>query len=178
MAITLDGVVAPEKDDAFDHSDEGVWGHIFGLLESVDTMLIGAGMHEVYLNHWHAALTNPSSPNEGRFAKIAAQTPHLVLSRRQRTLHWPNASLLANGVAGIPELKKQAGRNIIMWGGATAAAAAIEAGVVDEYHFVTHPVIAGRGKKLFSNVEGTRRLRHQETKTLPSGIVLLRYAAA
>jgi dihydrofolate reductase len=179
MAITLDGVVAPEKLEVFDHKDEGVWGYTFGLLETVEAMLLGAGMHQEYLSYWHAALTSGSEgPNERRFATLAAKTPHFVLSRTLRKVEWPNATILAGGVAGIAELKKQAGRDIILWGGATAAAAAIEAGVVDEYSLITHPAIAGRGKKLFDNVVGMRRVRHLDSKTFASGIVAHKYARA
>jgi dihydrofolate reductase len=179
MATTVDGVVAPENMAAFDFSDEGVWNYTFAQLETVDTMLLGAGMHQEYLSHWQAALTSPTAPlNERKFATLAARTPHFVLSRTLRKVEWPNATVLAGGVDGIADLKKQAGRDIILWGGVTAAAAAIEAGVVDEYCFITNPVIAGRGKKLFTNVVGMRRLRHQETKTFPSGIVAQKYACA
>jgi dihydrofolate reductase len=180
MAITLDGVVAPEDGkDVFDYHDEGVWSSIFEMLETADTMLLGAGMHQDYLNHWQAALTSPTaSQSERKFATIAARIPHFVLSRTLREVEWPNATVLAGGVDGIADLKKQAGADIILWGGPTAAAAAIEAGVVDEYYLVTHPTIAGSGKKLFGNVVEMRRLRHLDTKTFPSGIVALRYAGA
>lgn len=179
MATTLDGVVAPENNEVFDHSDGSVWNDIFALLETVDTVLIGAGMHREYLNHWKAALESPDAPaNERKYAAIAARTPHLVLSRTPRKLDWPNATVLVGGVAGIAELKKQAGRDIIMWGGATAGAAALEAGVVDELQLVVHPAIAGPGKKLFGGAAKTRRMRHLDSKTTQAGIVTLRYAFA
>jgi dihydrofolate reductase len=178
MAITLDGVAAPEQGkDVFDLNDEGVWNYTFGMLETVDTMLLGAGMHQEYLSHWQAALTSPTaSQNERRYATLAARTPHFVLSRTLRKVEWPNATVLTGGIDGIADLKKQAGGDIILWGGPTAGAAAIEAGVVDEYHLVTHPVIAGGGKKLFGNVVKMRRVRHQDVKRFPSGIVALKYA--
>jgi hypothetical protein len=51
MAITLDGVAASESGkDVFDHTDEGVWSDTFGMLETVDTILLGAGMHQEYLS--------------------------------------------------------------------------------------------------------------------------------
>jgi dihydrofolate reductase len=178
MAITLDGVVAPEATDVFDFNDESMWGDHFDTLETVDTVLLGAGMHQEYLSHWQAALRTPTAgPNERRYAAIAARLPHFVLSRTLRSVDWPNAKVLAGGVDGIADLKKQAGRDIILWGGPTAAGAAIAAGLIDEYHLVTHPVIAGPGKKLFSNVPRVPRLQHKDTKTFPSGIVALKYAA-
>lgn len=181
MTITVDGVVAPEAEAAkvFNFEDEGVWSDHFSSIEKVDAMLLGAVTHEEYLKHWHEALNNEKAgPNERRYAAIAVRVPHFVLSRTLREVKWPNATVLRGGVEGIAELKKQAGGDILMWGGPTAAAAAIEAGVVDEYQLVTHPVIAGRGKGLFDNVAGMRRLKQTDAKPLPSGIVILKYAAA
>lgn len=178
MELTLDGVAAGENGpiEGVNHGDEGSWSDIFTTLESVDAMLIGAGTHREYLSYWQSALANSSaSPSERKFAAIAARTPHFILSRTPRTTEWPNASVLAGGVEAIASLKRQSGRDIIMWGGPTVAAAAIEAELVDEYHFVTHPVIAGCGKKLFAKVATRQRVRHLSTKTFPSGVVLVKH---
>ena len=181
MLLTLDGVAAGENGpiDMVDYGDEGSWSDIFATLETVDAMLIGAGTHREYLSYWQSALTSSTAtPSERRFAAIAARTPHFVLSRTLRTVEWPNASVLAGGVEAIASLKRQGGRDILMWGGPTVAAAAIEAELIDEYHLDTHPVIAGRGKKLFANVATTHRVRHLSTKTFPSGVVLVKHARA
>jgi dihydrofolate reductase len=181
MEITLDGVAAGENGpiDMVDHSDEGSWSDVFATLETVDAMLIGAGAHREYLSYWQSALTSSTAtPSERKFAEIAARTPHFVLSRTLHTVEWPNASVLEGGVEAIADLKRQGGRDILLWGGPTVAAAAIEAELVDEYHLVTHPVIAGRGKKLFANVGATHRVRHLSTKAFPSGLVLVKHARA
>jgi dihydrofolate reductase len=181
MLLTLDGVAASENGqiDGVDYGDESSWSDIFATLETVDAMLIGGATHREYLSHWQSALTSPTtSPNERKFAAIAARTPHFVLSRTLRTVEWPNASVLSGGVEAIAGLKRQVGRDILMWGGPTVAAAAIEADLIDEYHFETHPVIAGRGKKLFANIAAAHRVRHLSTKTAPSGVVLVKYARA
>ncbi len=180
MEITVDGVAAGENNgpiEGVDHGDEGSWKDIFATLQTVDALLIGGGAHREYLDYWKDALMNPATkPNERRFAEIAARTPHFVVSRTLRAVEWPNASVLAGGVEGIAGLKREGGRDILMWGGPTVAAATIEADLVDEYHFVTHPVIAGRGKKLFAKVGATHRVRHMSTETLPSGAVLVKHA--
>jgi dihydrofolate reductase len=177
MSITFDGIVVPEAKDAFDFTDQDMWDEHFRTLETVDAMLIGGAAHREYLSHWQEALTKPSNANEGRFAKIAAKTPHWVLSRTLREVEWPNAKVLPGGVEGIPDLKKQAGGDIILWGGQRVADAALQMGVVDEIRLVTHPIIAGRGKKLFAGVDKLRKLRHVSTKPLPSGIVIRTYAS-
>lgn len=179
MTISLDGVAAPEAKDAFDYNDEDVWRDHFRSLEGVDGMLLGAAMHREYLEHWHAALTRPGAgASEQRYAAIVARTPHFVLSRSLENVAWPNASVVRGGVAGIADLKQQPGGDLLMWGGPTAAAAAINAGVIDEYQLITHPVVAGPGKKLFGDIAGLHRLRHLDTQALPSGIAILKYAAA
>jgi dihydrofolate reductase len=181
MLLTLDGVAAGEDGpiDMVDYSDEGSWSDIFTTLETVEAMLIGARTHREYLGYWQSALTNPdTSPNERKFAEVAARTPHFVLSRSLRTVDWPNASVLAGGVEGIAGLKRQAGGDILLWGGPTVAAAAIEADLIDEYHLDIHPVIAGRGKKLFARVAAPHRLRQLSTRTFPSGVLVVKYARA
>jgi len=181
MELTLDGVAAGENGpiDGIDYGDEGSWTEIFATLETVDAMLIGAGTHREYLSYWQSALTSPTAPpNERKFAEIAARTPHFVLSRTLQSVEWPNARVLAGGVEAIASLKRQDGGDILMWGGPTAAAAAIEAELIDELHLVTHPVIAGHGKKLFANVAAKHRVRHLSTETFPSGVVLVKHARA
>ena len=182
MLLTLDGVAAGEDNkpiDAVDYGDDGSWSDIFETLETVDAMLIGGASHREYLSYWKSALTDPKvSPNERRFAEIAARTPHFVLSRTEQSVEWPNASVLPGGVDGIKDLKQQKGGDILLWGGPTVAAAAIEAGLVDETHFAIHPVIAARGKKLFAKVANPHHVRHLGTKTSAGGVVTMKHARA
>ena len=181
MLLTLDEVAAGENGqiENVNYGDKDSWTDIFKTLETVDAMLIGGKSGEEYLGYWKSVLANPKAEeNERKFAGIAARTQHYVVSRTLESIDYPNASILAGGVDGIAELKRQKGGDILMWGGPTVAAAAIEAGQVDEFHFDIHPVIAGRGKKLFANVAGARRVRHLRTEAYASGILSVKYTQA
>jgi len=72
-------------------------------------------------------------------------------------------------------LKQEQGKNILT-GGVSIPSQLIELGLVDEYHFVVHPIMAGEGRRL---LEGSLMERSQlklvESKILQSGIVALRY---
>jgi len=72
-------------------------------------------------------------------------------------------------------LKQEQGKNILT-GGVSIPSQLIELGLVDEYHFVVHPIMAGEGRRL---LEGSLMERSQlklvESKIFQSGIVALRY---
>jgi dihydrofolate reductase len=179
MTLTFDGI-SPGKDggtDMVDFSDEESWSDIFATLERVDTMLIGGNSQQEYLSHWQQASKDPkASANEHKYGEIAMRTPHFVVSRSLQKAATPNATILSRGVDGIADLKRQPGRDLLMWGGTTVAAATIDAGFVDEYHFEVHPAIAARGRKLFADVVTPRRLRHIQTTTFRSGVFVIKYA--
>jgi dihydrofolate reductase len=52
-----------------------------------------------------------------------------------------------------------------------------DSGLIDEYHFVVHPVVAGKGPRLFDTVKLRERLLLDFVglKTLQSGVVALHY---
>jgi dihydrofolate reductase len=60
-------------------------------------------------------------------------------------------------------------------GGATLAAAAMRAGLIDEYAIVTHPVLVGGGTPFFTALDDWVNLSLLETRTFPDGVVLTRY---
>jgi dihydrofolate reductase len=60
-------------------------------------------------------------------------------------------------------------------GGATLAAAAMRAGLIDEYVIVTHPILLGGGTPFFTALDNWVKLTLVETRTFPDGVVLTRY---
>jgi riboflavin biosynthesis pyrimidine reductase len=59
--------------------------------------------------------------------------------------------------------------------GPMLAAAVERLGLIDEYHLVVHPVLAGHGPTLFQRLEPSRRLELVSTKRLQSGVMALHY---
>ena len=60
-------------------------------------------------------------------------------------------------------------------GGATLAAAAMRAGLIDEYVLVTAPVLVGSGTPFFTALDNWVNLTMVEIRTFPDGVVLTRY---
>jgi len=47
--------------------------------------------------------------------------------------------------------------------------------LIDEYQILVHPVILGSGKPLFQDIKDRVKLKLVNTKTHPSGVVVLSY---
>jgi dihydrofolate reductase len=76
----------------------------------------------------------------------------------------------------ILKLKQEQGKNIFT-GGVTIPSQLVELGLIDEYHFVVHPIVLGEGRRLFEGVNLPEKcqLKLVESKTFKSGSVALRY---
>ncbi len=51
----------------------------------------------------------------------------------------------------------------------------MRAGLIDEYHVVTHPVLVGGGTPFFTALDTWVSLRLVETRAFPDGVTLSRY---
>jgi dihydrofolate reductase len=51
----------------------------------------------------------------------------------------------------------------------------IENNLLDELRVQVHPVIVGKGKRLFENADALQRLKLVESSTTGSGVILLTY---
>jgi dihydrofolate reductase len=73
-------------------------------------------------------------------------------------------------------LKQEQGKNILI-GGVDIPSQLIELGLVDEYHLVVQPVIAGKGRRLLEGISLQEKLQLKlvESKIFKSGSVALRY---
>jgi dihydrofolate reductase len=82
----------------------------------------------------------------------------------------------ANLAEEVLTLKQQPGKDIGV-GGLSIASQLSELGLIDEYRFVVHPVVAGKGPRLFETVKPQERLQLDliGLETFQSGVVALHY---
>ncbi len=82
----------------------------------------------------------------------------------------------ANVAEEVVALKQQPGKDIFV-GGLTIASQLSARGLIDEYRFVVHPVVAGKGPRLFETVkpQDSLRLDFIGSETFRSGVVALHY---
>lgn len=179
MQMSLDGFVeGPHGDMSWvKKDDQEQWEDTFDMLQSVDVLVLGRVMYPAYRDYWKHALVDPdASAEEVRYARFAAETPHLVFSNRMQNPDWSNTTVIRGHVLEeIKKLKSQTGKDIYLVGGARLAATAVEGGAVDEYRLTVNPCILGNGKSFFQLQHIRRNLEHLSSKTLRSGRLIVRY---
>jgi dihydrofolate reductase len=104
---------------------------------------------------------------------IDGATKHVV-SRTLDRVDW-NSELVRGDLGdAVRRLKDQPGRGIFV-GGVTLPLALADLGLIDEYEFLVHPVIAGRGPTLFAGLRQSLALELVGREEFRSGALALRY---
>jgi dihydrofolate reductase len=184
MQVTLDGrILGP--DGEVDWVDS--WADGLELLPPVDAFVLGAGMFPDYERFWAAFLEDPSAaadmlgrdpyPRELAYARVAAATPHLVLSTMLTETAWPTARIVRD-LDEIRALRRQPGNAVYVVGGPRLLASLIGARVLDELRLIVHPVLAGGGPTFFTGSTQRNGLELVAAEPLTSGRLRLDYRLA
>ena len=151
----------------------------FGLLlQNVDLVVYGRKTYELMVPYWPDVARNQSMTKaENKYALAFDAVDKLVFSRTLTTLTDKRSRVARSGLKDeIMKLKQGSGKNISI-GGVDLPSQILKAGLVDEFHMVVHPVIVGKGRRLFeeAGLNENYQLKLAETKILRSGCVALRY---
>ncbi len=103
--------------------------------------------------------------------------PKVVYSRTLE--HAGENAVVAREVdpAAIAELKAQPGGDLML-GGADLLQTFLPLGLIDELRIYVHPVLIGRGRRLFEPGDFDVALELMDTHTFGNGVVRLRYRPA
>jgi dihydrofolate reductase len=179
MMVSLDGFIEDAKGSLeWVLVDEEL--HTFANDEASDSgmFLYGRRLYENMAAYWPTADADPSIPQYMLdFARIWKAKPKVVFSKTLDRVDWNSRLVKENIGQEIAKLKAEPGGHLSV-GGAGLAATCIELGLVDEYRLLVQPVVLGGGKPFFPVLNEPIRLRQEETRTLASGVVYVRYATA
>jgi dihydrofolate reductase len=146
------------------------------LTDRVDTFLYGRVVWDLMSSYWPTADQVSDHPHSLRFAPIWRDTPKVVFSRTLEEAGW-NTQVTADLEGTARALKAKQGKDMMLTGGAEAAAALATLDLIDEYQVVVHPVVLGGGKRLFPATERLR-LDLVATRSFDDRAVLLSYVRA
>ena len=174
---TLDGVVEHMK---IGPPDQETGEYFIRLTRDTDTFLYGRKTYQLMVPYWPDVAKSSSVQTTARdeFAQaFVAVDKIIVFSQSLDSAEGEKTRIVRTGLHDeVLKLKQEQGKNI-MTGGVALASQLAELGLIDEYHFVVHPIIVGEGRRLFEgiNLQEKLQLKLVESKTFKSGCVLLRY---
>ncbi|WNZ14698.1 dihydrofolate reductase family protein [Streptomyces sp. 11x1] len=176
MNISLDGyIVGP--DGSFDWSgpEPEVFRFWIDEIRDVGVHLMGRRLYETML-YWETADQDPALGDaEREWIALWNPLPKVVFSTTLSAVEG-QARLASGGVAEeIERLRAEPGEGDIAIGGATLAAQAAEAGLIDEYRAIVYPVLVGGGIPFFPRDERQVDLELVETRPLAAKVVYLRH---
>jgi dihydrofolate reductase len=178
MQLSLDGYVAGpngEMDWMTWNWDDDIKKYVTELTDSTDTILMGRKMTGGFNAHWTNAASNPEDPSYA-FAKKMVDTPKVVFSKTLDKSEWENTSLANGDIADeVKKIKKQNGKDIIVYGGANFVSSMIKYDLIDEYHLFVNPAVIGNGMPIFKEIGQKKDLKLVKAVPFACGIVVLVY---
>ncbi|MGC4932188.1 dihydrofolate reductase family protein [Gordonia sp. DT30] len=176
MNVSLDGYTAAPGDDlGWSAPSDELFQWWSDRVAATDITLYGRRLWEAMSSHWPTADQQPDvTPAEIEFARRWRDMPKVVFSSTIREVDWNARLVTGDAVDEISRLKAGDGSPMDI-GGATLAAAAMRAGLIDEYVIATHPVLVGGGTPFFTALDNWVNLNLLEARTFPDGVLLTRY---
>lgn len=150
------------------HDDMGAT--LFEEIGKADTLLLG---RKTWQGHAGAF---ESAPADDPFASLLNRLKKYVVSTTLKSADaWRNSTIISENVVDeVRKLKEQPGKDIYIDGSSVLVHSLAQADLVDEYSLLVFPIVLGSGKRVFPDgfYSGLKLI---ETKSFPSGVVLMRY---
>ncbi len=181
--VSLDGFIAGpnnEMDWVGRYYDQTMGDYETALVQGADTLLLGRTTYDSFAGSWPTVPEREDVPDaEKAYARLLNSMRKVVVSSSLVDPPWEHTDVLSDVRRDeIDQLKREAGRDIVVYGSASLVRQLTDLGLVDEYHLLVHPVVLGEGKPLFAGVSGSTDLALESATPLPSGVVKMVYRLA
>lgn len=175
---TVDNIVAEEdgglsfvSGEPFDDEVQSPFkDSVMGLIDSVDTLILGANTYNMSKGYW------PYAEDQGEYGRKLNALTKYVASSTLEEAPWgdfPAATVTSDAAATIRELKQQDGKDLWLWGSLTLMRSLMDEGVVDRFRLMVCQASRGKGTRLF---EDRHDLELVEAAGFDNGVVVLDYA--
>ena len=187
--MSLDGVVqapgGPEEDtdNGFSH---GGWSHqyfdpevmgtaIMGGMDTIDALLYGRRTWQAMAAAW------PERAGDSYADMMNAIKKYVVSETLSITdMTWNNSQLIpgVGAIETIAELRRQTGRDLLIWGSATLVRSLLAAGLMDQLNLMIEPILLGGGKRIFPEDGLARPMQLVSAQTATTGVQVCTYCPA
>ena len=185
--LTLDGVMQgpgrPDEDrrDGFDHGGWAAAGNDPAIQEVLGkhmssswSLLVGRSTYEDFASFW----PNQRQPNP--FTEILNHVEKFVASTTlTEPLPWRNSRLLKGDVPeAVADLKKTHDKNLVIFGSGVLVQSLLRRYLIDEFVLPIHPLVLGKGRRLFPDTSPPTKFQLAESVTTGTGVIIATYRGA
>ncbi|MBX6379422.1 MAG: dihydrofolate reductase family protein [Thermoflavifilum aggregans] len=169
--MTLDGIC----DHRVGLVDEELHQHYSDLINHSGVILYGRKTYEL-MQFWQTLLKNPSGQKSmDDFAISIDKIQKIIFSNTIKDTNWESAKLADKSLyETVLDLKQQSEKDILA-GSRSLIIQLLNSNLVDEFQICIHPIIEGKGIRLFDDIKNSIKLRLIRTKLLGSGVAVFYY---
>ncbi len=178
MHTSLDGFVAGLKGELdWAKIDDEMFDFVATMTDTADTALYGRVTYEMMQSYWPNAGKEPNaSKHDKEHSAWYNKVSKIVLSKTMSEEGLDNTTVINGQLAdNINKIKKQDGKNILIFGSPRASQSLLNEGLIDEFWLFVNPIILGQGMPLFKDITGTTKLKLVESRTFACGVIALHY---
>jgi dihydrofolate reductase len=173
--VTLDGYFAGVNGDiSWAHKNDAEWNaFVAENAKGGGVLLFGRITYELMASYWPTATAIKNDPV---VAEGMNNLPKVVFSKTLDKVSWNNTKLVKGDMpAEIREMKKEAGKDMVVLGSGSIVSQLAQEGLIDEYQIVMNPIVLGQGRTMFDGLKKKLTLKRTKTRTFGNGNVLLCY---
>lgn len=175
--ISIDGYFAGEDGNIDWHNADDEFNK-FGVeqTKTFGTIIFGRTTYQLFESYWPVVLKDPkTSPDDLEIAQTIENAEKIVFSKSLTDVTWKNTKLFHEiNPEEVKKWKESNDKDMVIFGSGTIVQAFTKLGLIDEYRMLVNPVILGKGKPMFKDVD-QMKLKLINTRTFGNGNVLLSY---
>jgi dihydrofolate reductase len=176
--ISLDGFMAgPDGDMSFITMDDEIAGHVYPLIDSVDTAVYGRTTYQMMQGYWPSVVdSEEAEARERKHARWYMGVDKIVASRTLPAGSDRKLRIVKDDIVDqLAAAKRRAGGDIMIFASATLVHTLTAHDLIDVWRLNLQPVVVGRGLPLFAQVERRTQLDLRSAKTFSSGVIATHY---
>jgi dihydrofolate reductase len=147
------------------------------LMLDTGVIVYGRKTYELMIPYWpEVAKSQTDRPEDIAFAKAMTPIPKVVLSRTLKNADENTTIVREDPEALIRQLKQQPGKKIA-FSSVSLLPQMLGLGLIDELYLIVHPILVGKGKRLFENFHSPEKQNFKLTasQSFQSGAIALHY---
>lgn len=178
MHISLDGYVTNAKGEmSWINIDQEMFDLAKDRTMAADIALYGRVTYELMEAYWPTAADQPNATQHDiEHSAWYKSVSKIVPSRTVKSSVPKNTTIISENLADeIRKLKKEDGKEIIMFGSPTIVHELTAENLIDDYWLFVNPILLGGGNSLFKAFNQSIYLKLISSQVFSSGVVCLHY---